>query len=93
MQYTSNAYRQQLETEQLVVSTSRKGMPYDNAVMESFFGSLKQELTHHEDFASRDQARVQVFDYIEVFYNRQPIHSALGYCTPLEFSAMNEVPN
>ena len=93
VQYTSNAYRQQLETEQLVVSTSRKGMPYDNAVMESFFGSLKQELTHHEDFASRDQARVQVFDYIEVFYNRQRIHSALGYRTPLEFSAMNEVRN
>ncbi|SFN72921.1 putative transposase, partial [Dokdonella immobilis] len=63
-------------------------MPYDNAVMESFFSSLKQELTHHERFVDRDQARSKVFDYIEVFYNRQRLHSALGYQSPEQFEKM-----
>lgn len=61
--------------------------------MKSFFGSLKQELAHHQDFSSRYQTRVQVLDYIEVFYSCQRMYSALGYCTPLEFSALNEVRN
>lgn len=83
-QYTSGAYQAQLKAVGLLSSMSRKGMPYDNAVMESFFSSLKQELTHHQRFANPDEARQKVFDYIEVFYNRQRLHSSLGYRTPLE---------
>lgn len=92
-QYTSGAYQRQLQEAGLVASMSRKGMPYDNAVMESFFSSLKQELTHHERFASLDEARAKVFDYIEVFYNRQRLHSALGYRSPAEFEKMAVFPN
>ncbi|WP_204986343.1 IS3 family transposase [Xanthomonas translucens] len=91
-QYTSGAYQRQLQEAGLVASMSRKGMPYDNAVMESFFSSLKQELTHHERFASLDEARGKVFEYIEVFYNRQRLHSALGYRSPAEFEKMAVVP-
>ena len=84
-QYTSKAYQQQLMEAGLTVSMSRKGMPYDNAVMESFFSSLKHELTHHESFADRDAARAKVFRYIEVFYNRQRLHSSLGYRSPVDY--------
>lgn len=87
-QYTSKSYQQQMQAAGLIVSMSRKGMPYDNAVMESFFASLKQELTHHERFADRDAARSQVFDYIEGFYNRQRLHSSLGYRSPEAFERM-----
>ena len=83
-QYTSGAYQSQLKAVGLQPSMSRKGMPYDNAAMESFFSSLKQELTHHERFANHDEARHKLFDYIEVFYNRQRLHSRLGYRTPVE---------
>ena len=68
-------------------------MPYDNAVMESFFSSLKQELTHHEKFIDRDEARSKVFDYIEIFYNRQRLHSSLGYQSPEQFEKMAVSPN
>jgi transposase InsO family protein len=64
---------------------SAKGNAYDNAVAESFFGNLKNELVHHCDFASRDEARCAIFDYIELFYNRQRIHQTLGYVSPVEF--------
>lgn len=83
-QYTSGAYQAQLKAAGLQPSMSRKGMPYDNAVMESFFSSLKHELTHHERFANPDDAKRRLFDYIEVFYNRQRLHSSLGYRTPVE---------
>jgi putative transposase len=88
VQYTCKAYQQQLHTAGLVASMSRKGMPYDNAVMESFFSSLKQELTHHERFADRDEARSKMFDYIEVFYNRERLHSGLQYRSPAQFEQM-----
>lgn len=91
-QYTSGAYRRQLQEAGLIASMSRKSMPYDNAVMESFFSSLKQELTHHERFTSLDEARRKLFDYIEVFYNRQRMHSSLGYRSPAEFEKMTAVP-
>jgi len=93
VQYTSKVYRQQLHEAGLIASMSRKGMPYDNAVMESFFGSLKLELTHHERFVDREEARSKVFDYIEVFYNRQRLHSSLGYRSPTEFEKMAVLPN
>jgi putative transposase len=85
VQYISAAYQQRLKQGGLIASNSRKAMPYDNAVMESFFASLKQELTHHHRFANRDEARALIFDYIEVFYNRQRLHSALDYRSPEQF--------
>jgi putative transposase len=90
-QYTSKAYQQQLADAGLIASMSRKGMPYDNAVMESFFSSLKQELTHHERFKDRDAARAHIFEYIESFYNRQRLHSSLGYRSPEAFERTAEV--
>lgn len=91
VQYTCKAYQQQLQTAGLVASMSRKGMPYDNAMMESFFSSLKQELTHHERFVDRDEARSKLFDYIEVFYNRERLHSALNYRSPAQFEQMSSI--
>jgi putative transposase len=88
VQYTCKTYQQHLHAAGLIASMSRKGMPYDNAMMESFFASLKQELTHHERFADRDEARSQVFEYIEVFYNRQRVHSALDYRSPDQFEKL-----
>jgi transposase InsO family protein len=64
---------------------SRKGNCWDNAVAESFFSSLKMELVHEADFATREQARAALFEYIEVFYNRQRRHSSLGYLSPVDF--------
>ena len=66
-------------------SMSRSGCCYDNAVMESFFHSLKVEFVHHEQFATRQQAKDAIFEGIEVFYNRQRIHSSTGYKTPIAF--------
>ena len=88
VQYTSKAYQQELRDAGFLVSMSRKGMPYDNAVMESFFSSLKLEVTHHRHYDDHDQARAELFDYIEVFYNRQRMHSSLGYRSPAEFENM-----
>lgn len=93
VQYTCKAYQEQLQRSGLVPSMSRKGMPYDNAVMESFFSSLKHELTHHERFNSRDEARSRIFDYIELFYNRKRLHSTLGYRSPAQSEKMAIVPN
>ena len=64
---------------------SRRADCWDNAPLESFFASLKKELTHHEVYETRAQARVSIVEYIEVFYNRQRRHSALGYQSPLAF--------
>lgn len=89
-QYTSKAYQQQLQQAGLTPSMSRKGMPYDNAAMESFFSSLKQELTHHQPFATREDARTEIFRYIEGFYNRQRLHSSLGYRSPEAFERLPE---
>jgi len=66
-------------------SMSRKGNCWDNAVAESFFSSLKMELVHDADFATHEQARTALFEYIEVFYNRQRRHSTLGYVSPVDF--------
>ena len=84
-QYTSDQYQQMLKTHGARCSMSRKGNCWDNAVAESFFHSLKTERTHHENYATRTHAKLRVFDYIEVFYNRQRRHSSLGYLTPLAF--------
>lgn len=83
-QYTCVEYRERLESLGMTVSMSRKGNCFDNAVVESFFDSLKTELGD-EAFDTRDQARAAVFDYIEVFYNRQRRHSSLDYQSPAHF--------
>ena len=83
--YASAAYQQQLIEAGLLSSMSRKGECLDNAVAESFFGSLKNELVHHEDYRTRVEARQSLFEYIEVFYNRQRRHASLNYMTPVEY--------
>ncbi len=80
--YGSDEYVEKLAAHQLIPSMSRKGDCYDNAVAESFFSTLKNELIVGETYESREQARMEVFEYIEVFYHRQRIHQALGYRTP-----------
>jgi len=85
-QYTSRATRRLLADWRLKVSNSAKGDCYANAEMESFWSTLKSELEVDERrFGSHDQARLAVFDYIEVFYNRQRLHSSLGYLSPLDY--------
>ncbi len=64
---------------------SRQGDCWDNAVMESLFGTIKTELVHHRDYRTREEARADIFDYIEVFYNRQRRHSTLGYLSPARY--------
>ncbi len=85
--YASTAYQQQLIDNHLRCSMSHKGECLDNAVAESFFGSLKNELVYHEDYKTRAQARQSIFEYIEVFYNRQRRHAFLNYLTPVEYEA------
>jgi transposase InsO family protein len=87
VQYACGPYQQMLEQHGLVCSMSRKGNCYDNALAESFFATLKNELVNHEHYATRAQARASVFEYIEVFYNRQRRHSSLGYVSPETFEA------
>jgi transposase InsO family protein len=83
--YAAYQYRKRMHDHGLVASMSGRGNCYDNAVAESFFSNLKNELVHHCDFATREQARTAIFDYIEVFYNRSRRHQTLGYLSPLEF--------
>jgi len=86
--YASDEYRKQLMNSSLISSMSRKGDCYDNAVAESFFSTLKIELIHGKRYFSRDHARSDIFEYIEMFYNRQRIHQSLDYRTPDEFEQM-----
>jgi len=85
--YASGDYQQQLIDNNLRCSMSRKGECLDNAVAESFFGTLKNELVYHEDYKTRAQAKQSIFEYIEVFYNRQRRHAFLNYLTPVEYEA------
>ena len=79
VQYASDAYRALLAEHGIEPSMSRKGNCWDNAVVESFFSTLKRELVHHESYATHAEARRSLFEYIEVFYNRKRRHSTLGY--------------
>lgn len=85
--YASSDYQKELSNNQLTCSMSRKGECLDNAVAESFFGSLKNELVFHEDYKTRSQARQSIFEYIEVFYNQRRRHAFLDYMTPAEYEA------
>lgn len=80
--YASAAYQDALRNHAMRSSMSRRGNCYDNAVAESFFSNLKNELTHWEVFQTRAHARTAIFDYIEVFCNRQRLHQSLDYLTP-----------
>lgn len=86
-QYTSESYQRTLQTLDIECSMSRRGNCYDNAVAERFFWSLKHEWTKHYEYADLESARLSVFKYIEVFYNRQRLHQSLGYKTPEAFEA------
>jgi transposase InsO family protein len=83
-QYTSAEYRTKLQALEVAPSVGRTGVCWDNALAESFFAALKNELIHRTVFPTRDRARSAIARYIEVFYNRQRLHSGLGYQTPLE---------
>lgn len=85
IQYTSGVYQSRLQATGLVASLSHKGNCFDNAVVESFFSTLKNEWTFHQTFQDRDHARAAVFDYIELFYNRQRSHATLNYVSPVTF--------
>lgn len=84
-QYTSRSYKSVLDHYGIELSMSRKGNCWDNAVMESFFGTLKAECTDRRSFATRQEAKTVIFEYMEVFYNRQRLHSSLGYVSPENF--------
>ena len=86
-QYASFRYQKLLESHGMRCSMSRRGNCYDNAVVESFFGTLKTELVHRSTWSTRDEARAAIHDYIELFYNRKRRHSALGYVSPAEYEA------
>jgi putative transposase len=83
-QYASGTYRKMLEARGIKCSMSRKGNCWDNAVIESFFGTFKQEWAHHQWWGGLGEARAATHDYIDVFYNRKRLHSSLGYRTPEE---------
>lgn len=85
--YASGEYQRLLQENNFLCSMSRKGECLDNAVAESFFGTLKTELVEHEDYRSKDEAKRSLFEYIEVFYNRRRRHSYLGYISPVEYEA------
>mgnify|MGYP001616836821 CR=1 FL=1 len=90
-QFAGDACQKLLDDHHITPSMSRKGDCYDNAITESFFGTLKTELVYQERFQTREEAKLKIFDYIEVFYNRQRTHSALGYKTPVDFEKTKSV--
>jgi putative transposase len=87
VQYASEDYMHLLCSHSMEPSMSGKGDCWDNAAMESFWATLKTELVHHEHYTTHEQARASIFEYIEVFYNRQRLHSSLGYQSPEAFEA------
>jgi len=90
--YASVAYREILKVHHMLPSMSRKGDCYDNAVAESFFSGLKNELTWDQDFKTRSEARSAIFEWIEVFYNRERLHETLDYVSPMRYEEQTVVP-
>lgn len=84
-QYTSRSFRRCLDSHGIVQSVSRPGTPLDNAVAESFFKTLKRELVKERSYGTRDEAKQDIFKYIELYYNRVRMHSTLGYMSPVEY--------
>jgi putative transposase len=91
-QYQSHLFQSKLQAYGIQISMSRRGDCWDNAVVESFFKTAKTELLNDGRFQSRDEARTELFDYIEVFYNRKRKHSTLGYQSPVQFESSLPVP-
>jgi transposase InsO family protein len=89
-QYASKEYRAALRARGIECSMSRRGNCWDNAVAESFFGTLKTELVYHEHYATRPEARASILDYVERFYNVERLHSSLGYLSPVEFELRSQ---
>ena len=90
-QYAATSDQQLLATHGITTSMSRTGNCWDNACVESFFGTLKRELVYHRHYATREDATQDIFEYIEVFYNRKRRHSTLGYDSPAEYEARTAV--
>jgi transposase InsO family protein len=88
-QYTDRAYQEVLAAHDIQASMNSTGSWYDNAPMESFFGTLKSELVNHRQYATRAEARSEVYYYIEAFYNRRRLHSSLGYLSPEAFEQLS----
>jgi putative transposase len=88
IQYASEGFRKILRDNGFIQSMSRKGNCYDNAITETFFHTLKTELTHRTKYRTREEARQSIFEYIEIFYNRKRLHSAIGYCSPVEYEKL-----
>lgn len=88
-QYAAEDYRRRLKAHDIIASMSRKGNCYDNAFVESFFHTLKVELIYRRKFETREEARKAIFEFIEVWYNRQRIHSSLDYKTPVEYESLS----
>lgn len=91
--YSSGSYLALLDKYGMLRSMSGKGNCYDNAVAESFFSSLKNELVHHRNFTTRDEARSEIFEYIELFYNRKRLHQSLNYQTPMKYKSVTVSTN
>jgi len=89
VQYAAGDYRQALAHAGLIASMSRKGNCYDNAAMESFWSTLKLELIYRRNFTTHHQARTEIFDFIECFYNPKRLHSALNFLSPVDFETKN----
>ena len=91
VQYASGSYQQILKDLDIICSMSRKGNCWDNAMMESFFGSVKTECVYLKNYTTREQAKQDLFKYIEIFYNRKRRHASLGYISPEEFERRHNV--
>ncbi|MCY9669554.1 IS3 family transposase [Paenibacillus alginolyticus] len=89
-QYTSRRFQAIVKSYGAMISMSRRGNPYDNAVMESFYKTLKRELMHDTKFGNAEEAKRAIFEYIEMFYNTKRMHSALGYKTPVEYELQSK---
>ena len=86
--YAAHQYRETLQAHGMLASMSRKKDCWDNAVAESFFNNLKNELIYYQRYQTREEAKAAIFDYIEVFYNRQRLHQTLNYQSPCEYEMM-----
>lgn len=89
-QYASDDYQRLLASHGIACSMSGRGDCYDNAAMESFWGTLKTELVNHERYATREEARASIFEYVEAFYNRARLHSSLGFLSPEQFERSHD---
>jgi transposase InsO family protein len=88
IQYASESFRKILKDHGFIQSMSRKGNCYDNSITETFFHTLKTELTNRMKYKTREEARRSIFEYIEIFYNRKRLHSAIGYVSPVEYERL-----